>query len=98
MERRGKLLATHPSSVLILGSTKMFAFLKLDVEEAIGTLVSFIYILHHRVRGQNFLAIHEKCDSCLFAQAHPLSNYLMELYSLEVIWNEEPKTKMVKLG
>ena len=82
----------------ILGSTKVLSFFELDVKEAIGALVSLINILHHRVRGQNFLAIHEKCDSCLFAQAHPLSNYLMELYSLEVIWNEEPGEEKDKNG
>ena len=71
----------------------MLSFLKLDVKEAIRALVSLINILHLRIGGQNFLAIHEKCDGCLFAQAHSFSNNLMELNSLEVVWNEEPVEK-----
>ena len=76
-----------------LGSTKVLTLLELDVEEAICALVSLIYVLHHRIRGQNFLAINEKRDGSLFAQAHSFSNNLMELDSLKVIWNEEPVKK-----
>ena len=68
----------------------MFSLLELDVKEAIAALVSLINSLHHRVRCQNFLAIHKKCDGRLFAQAHPLANDLVELDGLKVIWNEEP--------
>ena len=71
----------------------MLSFLKLDVKEAISALVSLINILHLRIGGQNFLAINEKCNGCLFAQAHSFSNNLMELNSLEVVWNEEPVEK-----
>ena len=81
----------------ILGSTKMLSFFELDVKEAIRALVSLINILHHRIGGQNFLSIHEKCDGCLFAQAHSFSNNLMELNSLEVVWNQEPVTKQTKM-
>ena len=79
--------------LLNIGSTKVLSLLKLDVEEAIRALVPLIHILHHRIRGQNFLTIHEKCDGRLLAQAHPFSNDLMELDGLKVVWNEEPVTR-----
>lgn len=69
----------------------MLSLFVLDIEEAIRGLATLVDVVHLGITGQDLAALDEQCDSSLFAKLHTLSNDLMELQSLEIIRDQEPK-------